>query len=103
MFAKTGKEIDKTSIKYNKNLDLSGIPLQAYKYVVNGRSAIEWVMDRYKFKKDNDSDIINDPNEWSDDPDYIIKLLKKVVYVSVESVKIIESLPELDTTVNLKT
>ena len=90
------KEKDKTVIVYNNNLDLSGVPLEAYNYVVNGRSAIEWVMNSYQIKEHKKSKIINDPNKWSDDPDYIIKLLKKVVYVSVESVKIIESLPELD-------
>ena len=95
-FAKTGKETDKTAIVYNNHLVLQNIPPEAYDYVVNGRSAIEWVMDRYKKTTDKNSQIKNDPNQWSDDPNYIIKLLKKVVYVSVESVKIIESLPELE-------
>ena len=53
-------------------------------------------MDRYKVVASEDSQIKNDPNEWSEDPSYIIKLLKKVVYVSVKSVEIIESLPGLD-------
>lgn len=95
-FAKQGKAVDKTSIVYNKNLILHDIPLQAYQYVVNGKSAIEWMMERYQVKTDKDSGIKNDPNEWSDDPNYIVKLLKKVVYVSVESVKIIDSLPEFE-------
>ncbi len=94
-FAKTDKETDKTAIVYNNHWVLQNIPPEAYDYVVNGRPAIEWVMDRYKKTTDKDSQIKNDPNQWSDDPNYIIKLLKKVVYVSVESVKIIESLPEL--------
>ena len=95
-FARNGKEIDKTAIAYNNHLVLQNIPLEAYNYVVNGRSAIEWIIDRYQVKIDKDSQIKNDPNQWSDDPNYIIKLLKKVVTVSVESVKIIESLPELE-------
>lgn len=95
-FAKQGKVVDKTSIVYNKHLSLQEIPLQAYQYVVNGKPAIEWVMERYQVKTDKDSGIENDPNEWSDDPNYIVKLLKKVVYVSLESVKIIDSLPEFE-------
>ena len=96
-FAKDGKTIDKTAIVYNDHLILQGIPLHAYQYIVNGKSAIEWVMDRYQVTVHKDSQIKNDPNQWSEDQNYIIKLLKKVVYVSLESVKIIESLPELDT------
>ena len=95
-FVKSGKTVDKTAIAYNEHLYLQDIPLQAYSYVVNGKSAIEWVMERYQVKTDKDSGILNDPNEWSDDPNYIIKLLKKVVYVSLESVKIVDSLPELE-------
>jgi len=95
-FVKSGKAVDKTAIAYNEHLILQEIPLQAYRYVVNGKSAIEWVMERYQVKTDKDSGIVNDPNEWSDDPNYIIKLLKKVVYVSLESVKIIDSLPEFE-------
>ncbi len=95
-FAKDGNIVDKTAIVYNEQLILQGIPAHAYQYIVNGKSAIEWVMERYQVAVHKDSQIKNDPNEWSEDPNYIIKLLKKVVYVSLESVKIIESLPDLD-------
>ena len=95
-FAKDGTTTDKTAIIYNDQIILQNIPIHAYQYIVNGKSAIEWVMDRYQVAVHKDSQIKNDPNEWSEDPNYIIKLLKKVVYVSVESVKIIESLPKLD-------
>ena len=95
-FAKDGTTTDKTAIIYNDQIILQDIPIRAYQYIVNGKSAIEWVMDRYQVAVHKDSQIKNDPNEWSEDPNYIIKLLKKVVYVSMESVKIIESLPKLD-------
>lgn len=86
---------DKTAIVYNNSLTLQGIPADAYRYVVGGKSAIEWVMDRYQVKTDKDSQIGNDPNQYGD-PGYIVRLLKKVVQVSVETVKIVDELPEFD-------
>ncbi len=87
---------DKTKIIYNSKLKLWGIPLEAYDYIVNGKSAIDWVMERYKVTRDKDSGIVNDPNDWSDDPRYIVDLVKRVVKVSVETVKIVEGLPPLN-------
>jgi predicted helicase len=87
---------DKTAIVYNSLLTLSGIPLEAYEYVVNGQSAIEWIMERYAVTVDKASGIQNDPNDWSDDPRYIADLLKRIVTISVESVKIIKALPPLE-------
>jgi len=98
-FARKGKETDKSRIVYNSHLTLSGIPLSAYDYVVNGRSAIEWVMERYKVTKDPASGITNDPNDWSREnkaPRYIVDLVKRVVRVSVESMKIVSGLPALN-------
>lgn len=90
---------DKTVIIYNDNITLSGIPLDAYKYVVNGKSAIEWVMERYQVSQDKKSGIINDPNKWLeelDNPRYIVDLIKRIVKVSVETVRIVEELPTLN-------
>jgi len=95
-FARKGKEIDKTAIAYNTHLTLTGIPLEAYRYVVNGKSALEWIMERYAVTKDKDGGIVNDPNEWSDNPRYIVDLLKRIVRVSLETVKIVEALPALN-------
>ncbi|NJN76128.1 MAG: endonuclease [Synechococcaceae cyanobacterium RL_1_2] len=95
-FGKDKKETDQTVIIYNSKLTLSGIPIEAYDYIVNGKSAIEWIMDRYQLKKDKASGIINDPNDWSDDPRYIVDLIKRVVRVSVETVAIVEALPVLN-------
>ena len=95
-FAKKDGQADKTKIVYNPHLTLAGIPLEAYDYIVNGKSAIEWVMDRYQHKVDKDSQITNNPNDWSEDENYIVSLLKKVVTISVESARIIKSLPSLN-------
>lgn len=87
---------DKTSIIYNNSLTLQGIPLDAYEYVVNGRSAIEWIMERYQVKVDKDSGIKNDPNDWCvevGDPRYIVDLVKRIVRVSLETMKIVKALP----------
>lgn len=86
---------DQSVIKYNDYVTLAGVPSDAYKYEVGGKSAIEWIMDRYCRTTDNKNGISKDPNQWSDDPAYILSLLKRVVYVSVESVKIIKNLPDL--------
>jgi predicted helicase len=93
VFAKNKKEVDKTTIIYNSKIKLSKIPLETYEYIVNGKSALEWVMERYKITQDKDSGITNDPNDWSEDPRYIIDLVKRIVRVSVETVEIIKKLP----------
>ncbi|MCE1182887.1 MAG: hypothetical protein LWW81_11390, partial [Rhodocyclales bacterium] len=87
---------DKTQIVFNAHLTLKGIPPVALEYVVNGKPAIEWVMERYQVTTDKDSGIHNDPNAWGeehDDPRYIVDLVKRVVRVSVETVKIVKGLP----------
>ncbi len=98
-FGKTGKEADKSTIVYNSHIILSGIPDQAHDYMLGSRSAIEWIMDRYQVKTDKDSGIVNDPNDWCDevgDPRYIVDLVKRIVTVSVETVEIVNSLPDID-------
>ncbi|MDD1430716.1 damage-inducible protein, partial [Dolichospermum sp. ST_sed6] len=95
-FGKNKNGIDKTIIIYNSKLTLSQIPLEAYEYIVNGKSALEWIMERYKVTKDKDSGIINDPNHWSENPRYIVELVKRIVRVSLETVKIVNSLPALN-------
>ncbi len=89
---------DKSVIEYNSFIRLSGIPLEAYDYVVNGRSAIEWIMERYQIKMDKDSGIKNDPNDWAAEhgkPSYILDLLLSIVTVSLETMKIVQALPAL--------
>jgi predicted helicase len=89
---------EKSKIIYNAHLTLEGIPPEAYRYIVNGKSALEWIMERYAVTKHKDSGIENDPNDWckeQSDDRYIVDLVKRVIHLSVESVKIIEDLPEL--------
>lgn len=87
---------DMTVILVAENLTLKGIPEQAYDYMVNGKSAIGWLMDRYKVTTDKASGIVNDPNEYSDDPRYIVDLVKRVVRVSMETLEIVGNLPPLN-------
>ena len=94
-FAGKAREPDKTTIIYNSNITLSGIPLETYDYIVNGKSAIEWVMERYQITTDKKSGIKNDPNDWSDDPRYIVDLVKRIVKVSIETMKIVDKIPML--------
>ena len=84
---------EKTVIIINDHVSLSGIPEEAHRYVVNGRTPLEWFIDRYKVTRDTDSDILNDPNGWFEDPRDLVTAIERIVYVSVESTRIIEGLP----------
>ena len=80
-------------LKINDHVSLSGIPPAAHRYVVNGRTPLEWFIDRYRIKRDRDSGIVNDPNGWFDNPRDLVTAIERIVYVSVESTRIIEGLP----------
>ena len=85
---------DKTQLVYNDFLTLDGIPAKAFDYRLGNRSALEWVINQYCVKTDKRSGIVNDPNR-ADDPRYIVKLIGKVITVSLETVEIVEGLPGL--------
>jgi predicted helicase len=85
---------DKTTLIYNQFLTLSGIPKETYDYRLGNRSALEWVIDQYQVSTDKRSGITNDPNR-EDDTQYILRLIGQVVTVSLETVKIVKSLPAL--------
>jgi len=90
---------DKTRIIYNSHVTISQIPLEAYDYIVNGKPAIEWIMDRYQVTRDTKSGIVNDPNDWCkehNNPRYIIDLLQRIIRVSLETMEIVKSLPALN-------
>lgn len=89
---------DKSRIIYNGNITIENIPAKAYEYVVNGKSAIEWIMERYAVTQDSKSLITNDPNAWSKEhgqPTYIYDLLLSIINLSVQTVDIVNSLPKL--------
>ncbi|RZU31338.1 DEAD/DEAH box helicase [Blastococcus saxobsidens] len=94
-----GLRSDRSVIHYNERITLRGIPEEAYRYTLGSRSAIEWIIDRYWVKTDKASGIVNDPNDWSrevGDPRYILDLLGRIVTVSLETMRIVDSLPALD-------
>lgn len=96
---KNGEKHDKTRVIYNHKITMSGIPLEAYDYVVNGKPALEWVMERQAVSEHKDSGIVNDANLWAtetmNDASYPIKLFQRVITVSLETMKIVRSLPRL--------
>ncbi|MBL8711668.1 MAG: DEAD/DEAH box helicase [Alphaproteobacteria bacterium] len=97
---KFAKKEDKSIVIYNDYITLRDIPLEAYEYVVNGKPALEWVMERQRVKTDEDSGITNDANlyatETVGDAAYPLKLFQRVVTVSLETMKIVNSLPKLE-------
>jgi len=86
---------NKTQIIYNDFLTLSGIPPEVFEYRLGNRSALEWIIDQYQVSTDKRSGITNDPNRL-DDPQYIVHLIGKVITVSLETMKIVKGLPELE-------
>lgn len=86
---------DKTQLIYNEFLSLGGIPAEVFEYRLGNRSAIEWIVDQYQVSTSKRSGIVNDPNRV-DDPEYIVRLIGKIITVSLETVKIVKSLPELE-------
>jgi predicted helicase len=84
---------DKTALRVNASLTLAGIPAQTFAYRLGNRSALEWVIDQYQVREDPRSGSSSDPNR-PDDPDYIVRLVGQVVRVSLETVRIVNALPE---------
>lgn len=84
------------TIIFNEDIVITDIPERAYEYVVNGKPAIEWIIDQYQVKKDKKSGIVDDPNEFSDNPKYIFNLLLSIINVSMRTMNLIERLPPLE-------
>ncbi|WP_321969682.1 type ISP restriction/modification enzyme, partial [Mycobacterium tuberculosis] len=89
---------DHSTIIYNSRVTIAGIPDEAERYLLGSRSALGWIIDRYRVTTDKASGIVNDPNDWCDEhanPTYIVDLIKKVTTVSVETMKIVDSIVAL--------
>uniref|UniRef100_UPI000558FB93 type ISP restriction/modification enzyme n=2 Tax=Ferrovum myxofaciens TaxID=416213 RepID=UPI000558FB93 len=93
------KEKDLTTIHYNDRITISEIPLEAYEYIVNGKPALDWVVERQCIKTDKDSGIVSDANDWAvetmKNPRYPLELVQRVITVSLETVKIVNGLPAI--------
>ena len=97
----SGKNInDLSTVIYNGKITMAGIPKAAWDYVVNGKAALDWVMERQAVRVDKDSGIVNDANDWASEtmgnPKYPLELFQRVVTVSLETQKIVAGLPALD-------
>ncbi|WP_395601518.1 DEAD/DEAH box helicase [Pseudomonas sp. A1230] len=105
-FGGKGKEKDRTTVIYNENITIRNIPLAAYDYVVNGKPALEWVMERQGVRTDKASGIVNDANDYANetvgDPKYPLELLQRVITVSLETMRIVMELPAFDIDINEK-
>ncbi|WP_346344968.1 type ISP restriction/modification enzyme, partial [Gluconobacter kondonii] len=97
---KYGKGKDKTVLHYNDRITVTGIPLEAYDYVVNGKPALDWVVERQCVKTDKASGIVNDANDWAietmNNPRYPLELFLRVITVSLETMAIVNALPKLE-------
>lgn len=84
---------DQSILIVNQYIRLEGIPKEAHEYVVNGRTPLEWMIDRYKISTDGESGIVNDTNNWFEDPKELIASIRRIIYVSLETIKIVRTLP----------
>ena len=88
----------KNALIYNQHITLGDVPADANRYMLGSRSALDWLIDRYQIKTDKASGIVNDPNDWAKehhDPRYIIDLVKRITRVSIDTMRIVDQLPEL--------
>jgi predicted helicase len=92
------KKDQKDTIHFNSQITISNIPKEAYEYVVNGKSAIEWIMERYQITTHKESQITNDPNDWAEEvgnPRYILDLLLSIINVSMQTRELVGKLPKV--------
>ena len=85
---------------YNAKITLQNIPLAPYDYIVNGKPALEWVIERQAVNTDKKSGIVNDANDWAietmNNAKYPLELFERVITVSLETMKIVNGLPALE-------
>ena len=85
---------EKTTLRINDHVSLQGIPAAAHRYQVNGKTPLGWFIDRYRITKDKHSGIVNDPNAWFKHPQDLVTAIQRIVHVSVETMRIVDALPE---------
>lgn len=99
-YGKKGKDKDLTTLHYNDRITLTGIPLEAYDYFVNGKPALDWVVERQGVRTDKDSGIVNDANDWAvetmGNSRYPLELFQRIITVSLETQLVVKGLPKLD-------
>ena len=97
---KFASKADKSTVIYNHAITMKGIPIEAYEYVVNGKPALEWVMERQGVSTHKDSGIVNDANDWAvetmKNARYPLELFQRVITVSLRTMAIVRGLPGLD-------
>ncbi|HEK7122364.1 TPA: helicase [Staphylococcus aureus] len=84
------------TVIYNTDITVTNIPNKVYNYIVNGKPAIEWIIDQYNVSIDKKSGILDDPNEFSEDPNYILNLLLSVITVIMKTLGLIDKLPDFE-------
>ncbi|HAR7081224.1 TPA: helicase [Staphylococcus aureus] len=84
------------TVIYNTDITVTNIPNKVYNYIVNGKTAIEWIIDQYNVSIDKKSGILDDPNEFSENPNYILNLLLSVITVSMKTLGLIDKLPDFE-------
>ena len=84
----------KGNLIINEHVRLVGIPTEARRYQVNGRTPLEWFIDRYRITRDKQSGIVNDPNGWFSDPQDLVTAIRRIVHVNMETTKFIDDLPD---------
>ena len=102
ILGKTGNAAkDKTVILYNDNITITGIPLEVQEYVVNKRSALDWILEKARVSQDKDSGIVNAFNDYGmemtpPNPRYPLSLVLKIITVSLRTMQIVKGLPKLE-------
>jgi len=90
-----GKSKDRTTLIFNSHLTIKNIPLEVYDFLVDGKSPLDWIVDRYESKVDGDTRLLNDPNTYSSDPKYVFDLICRLITLSLETNRIRNSLPPI--------
>ena len=87
---------DKSKVEFNEHILITNIPKEVWDYKINGWSTPEWIINRYQCKVDKETRLENDPNTYSEDPAYVLKLLLSVITVSLKTKELVQNLPFID-------